>query len=234
MEENQTSNKRILVLVSSKNFWLAELTHPYWHFSERGCEIDIASPLGGKITMDPTSDPYSETSWEKNDIVSMGFLSDKKLVGRLNSTLKISDVDFSKYDGVHVVGGAGPCFDMYPNQEVANLLENFSKANKIIGTICHGSIVLANIPRIMKGKRATGFSRVEDAQVEELYGANFIPYFPQIEMEKAGINFRKTDPWGINVQIDGNIISGQNQQSASEYAIAYTHILFGKNPVQDR
>jgi putative intracellular protease/amidase len=224
---------KILFIVSSAKvgFWLAELTHPYWHFSERGHEIDFASPEGGKGTVDPTSDPYTETSWEKNDLVSKGFLADQALVDKLGATIALKDINPELYDAVHIVGGGGAAVDLYPNVEVKRILDYFWTANKFIGTICHGSIALANNPDKVAGKQATGFSRVEDAQVEALYGLDFIPNFPEPVMVAAGINYVHVEPWGLRVVIDGKLITGQNQQSASEYAIAYCHILAGASPV---
>lgn len=225
---------KILFIVSSSKvgFWLAELTHPFWHFTERGHEVTLSSPQGGAIHRDPTSDPYSDTSWEKADIVSKGFLSDKALASLLDNTVALSDVRPEEYDAVHVVGGGGAAVDLYPNDDVRRILGQISSAGKLVGTICHGSIALANIPELVKGRHATGFSRVEDAEVEKLYGADFIPNFPQPIMESAGLNFRHVEPWGLCVVVDGKFITGQNQQSASEYSIAFTHALTGKTPVQ--
>lgn len=224
---------RILSLVSSAHigFWLAELTHPYWHFTERGYEVDIASPAGGAVRPDPMSLPDSDGSWEADDLVSRGFLSSGALAAKLNATLPLGEVDVADYDGVHVVGGAGPTVDMYPNAQVAELLTKFWQADKVVGTICHGSIVLANIPNLVRGRRATGFSRAEDAQAEQIYGVDFIPHFPEPTMVAAGIDFVHVQPWGVRVVIDGKLITGQNQQSASEYAIAYLHLLEGSSPV---
>lgn len=225
---------KILFVVSSADigFWLAELTHPFWHFSERGAKIDIASPAGGKVKPDPTSDPYSKDSWEGDDMVSKGFLSDQRLVDRLETTIPLKDVHPEGYDAVHVVGGGGAAIDLYPNVDLARILEHFLKTGKIVGTICHGSIALANVPKLVAGRRATGFSRAEDAEVEKLYGADFIPNFPQPVMEKAGILFEHTEPWQLRVVVDGKLISGQNQQSASEYSIAFNHLLAGGTPVR--
>ncbi|MGN8070983.1 type 1 glutamine amidotransferase domain-containing protein [Mucilaginibacter sp. 22184] len=224
---------KILFIVSSAQlgFWLAELTHPYWHFSEAGHEIDIASPQGGKVIMDPTSDPYTEKSWEKADLVSKGFLSDTVLIDKIENTIPLYKINVSDYDALHVVGGGGPAVDLYPNTEVKNILEAFWSAGKFIGTICHGSIALGNVPELVKGKHATGFSREEDTQAEALYGINFIPNFPQPVMEGAGILYECTDPWEPRVVVDGKLITGQNQQSASEYAIAYNHLMAGETPV---
>ncbi len=224
---------KILFLVSSAKlgFWLAELTRPYWHFIERGHEVDFASPVGGKVAWDRTSDPYSEGSWEANDLVSKGFLSDKALISRLEATIALKDVHPEGYDAVHVVGGGGAAVDLYPNDQVTGILEHFWAANKVVGAICHGSIALANNPDRVSGRRATGFSRQEDSEAEKLYGIDFIPNFPQPIMEKAGIDFVHVEPWGVRVVVDGKLVTGQNQMSATEYAIAFNHMLAGKNPV---
>lgn len=224
---------KVLSIVSSADigFWLAELTHPYWHFAERGIEVDIASPAGGAVRPDLMSLPDAEGSWESDDLVSRGFLADRVLADRLNATLRLRDVDIADYDAVHVVGGAGPAVDLYPNAQVAEILRGFWNSGKIVGTICHGSIVLANIPEIVKGKRATGFSRAEDRLAEQIYGTDFIPHFPEPTMVAAGIDFVHVEPWGVRVVVDGRLITGQNQQSASEYAIAYIHLLQGATPV---
>ena len=224
---------KILFLLSSAEigFWLAECTHPYWHLTERGHEIDIASPRGGKASFAAMSDPYSEGSWEANDIVSKGFLSDKALVAKLDTTTAFEDVRPEDYDAVHVVGGGGAAVDLYPNEQVARILEHFWATGKVVGAICHGAIALANNPDRVAGRRATGFSREEDAEVEKVYGKDFIPNFPQPVMEAAGMDFVHVEPWGLRVVIDGKLVTGQNQQSASEYAIALTHVLAGRSPV---
>lgn len=223
----------VLIIVSSSDigFWLAELTHPYWHFAERGATVVFASPSGGRVKYDPTSDPYSENSWEKDDLVSKGFLSDERLVARLSSTTALKDIRPEEYDAMHIVGGGGAAVDLYPNDDMKRILGHFWSTDKLIGAICHGAIALANNPDRVAGRRATGFSRIEDAEVEKLYGENFIPNFPQPVMEKAGIKFSHVEPWGIQVVVDGKLITGQNQQSASEYSIAFNHILYGNNPV---
>ena len=79
--------KVLFIATSVENgLWLAELTHPFWHLTERGVDVDFASPKGGKITWYQISDPYGQNSQESNDIVSKGFLSDKTLVAKTEST----------------------------------------------------------------------------------------------------------------------------------------------------
>ncbi len=149
---------KVLFVISSSEtaFWLSEVTHPYWHLTERGVAVDFASPRGGKVVYDPYSDPHFEKSLEPDDLVSKGFLSDKSLLGKLEATLKLSDVDLSAYDAIHVAGGRGATFDLFPNEDVARALEFFWAQDKVVGAICHGAVALGNIPDRIRGRQVTG------------------------------------------------------------------------------
>ncbi len=67
IDRTSSSPKRILMVVANPSvattvgwpvgFWAAELTHPYYEFSEVGYEITVASPDGGKVELDQLSDP---------------------------------------------------------------------------------------------------------------------------------------------------------------------------------
>jgi putative intracellular protease/amidase len=225
---------KVLFIISSSDtaFWLSEVTHPYWHLTERGVEVDFASPKGGKVVFDPYSDPYFEKSTEPDDLVSKGFLSDKELARKLETTLKLKDVDLSDYDAIHVAGGRGATFDLYPNEDVARALEYFWAQDKVVGAICHGAIALGNIPDRIRGRRVTGFTLEGDKQLQKQFGSGFlIPHYPQTVLEETGAIYTGTEPYAPKVVIDGRLITGQNQQSASEYALAMLHRMTGKTPV---
>jgi putative intracellular protease/amidase len=225
---------KVLFIATSveEGLWLAELTHPYWHLSERHVEIDIASPKAGKLSWIGISDPYEANSQEANDIVSKGFLSDKALAAKLETTLSLSDVDPAKYDGVHVAGGIGPAIDLYPNAEMGRILEYFFTAGKIVGCICHGTIALGNNPDRIKGRQVTGYSLAEDEVWERILGKKpFLPNYPQQILEKAGAIYTCAPIDGLRVVVDGKLVTGQNQWSASEYALQLYHLLTGFTPV---
>src|SRR5271156_7014171 len=84
---------KVLFIISNSEtaFWLSEVTHPYWHLTERGVEVDFASPRGGKVVFDHYSDPHFEKSLEPDDLVSKGFLSDRKTAAKFETTLKLKD-----------------------------------------------------------------------------------------------------------------------------------------------
>jgi putative intracellular protease/amidase len=225
--------KALFIITSNETgAWLSEITHPYWHLTERGIDVDFASPEGGKVVWTPLSDPYGENSQEAEDLVSKGFLSDKALTARLDATMKLSEVDLDQYDVVHVAGGQGATYDLFPNENVARTLEHFFSEEKVVGAICHGAISLGNIPDRVQGRRVTGYSLEGDKELERFFGPGFlIPPYPQKVLEEAGTTYSSvgyTDPC---VVIDGKLITGQNQQSASEYAIALLHLIAGESPV---
>jgi putative intracellular protease/amidase len=225
---------KVLFIISSSEtaFWLSEVTHPYWHLRERGVDVDFASPLGGKVVYDHYSDPHFEKSMEPDDLVSKGFLVDEKSAAKLETTLKLSDVDLSVYDAIHVAGGRGATFDLFPNEDVAKALEYFWANDKVVGAICHGAIALGNIPGRIQGRQVTGFTLEADKQLQAMFGSSFvIPHYPQKVLEDAGGVYTSTDPYTPKVVIDGRLITGQDQSAASEYALALLHLMTGLSPV---
>jgi putative intracellular protease/amidase len=225
---------KVLFIISSSEtaFWLSEVSHPYWHLTERDVEVDFASPKGGRVVYDQYSDPHFEKSMEPNDLVSKGFLSDPKVQEKLANTLPLKDVDLSAYDAIHVAGGRGATFDLYPNEDVAKALEYFWSKDKVVGAICHGAVALGNIPNRIRGRRVTGFTLQGDKQLQEMFGSGFlIPHYPQKVLEDTGAIYSSIAPYTPKVVIDGKLITGQDQSAASEYALALLHLMTGHSPV---
>jgi putative intracellular protease/amidase len=111
-----------IITGSDQGTWLSEVTHPYWYLIERDVEVDFSTPKGGRVVWDPLSNPATENSAEPHDLITKGFFSDKALAAKLATTEKLKDVDLDRYDSVHVAGGLGAVFDLYPNRDVAKAL----------------------------------------------------------------------------------------------------------------
>jgi putative intracellular protease/amidase len=70
---NAKAPKRVAIVISNPavstttgwpvGFWWSELAHPYSVFSERGYEIEIFSPNGGKCEADAMSDPRDPSGY---------------------------------------------------------------------------------------------------------------------------------------------------------------------------
>jgi putative intracellular protease/amidase len=225
---------RVLFVITSHETgaWLSEITHPYWALAERGIDVDFASPAGGKIVWTPLSDPYGDGSQEPDDLVSKGFLADQELTGKLDHTIALADVDIDRYDAVHVAGGQGATYDLYPNEELGRILEHFWAQEKVVGAICHGAIALGNIPGRVRGRPVTGYSLEGDKTLEQFFGPDFlIPHYPQKVLEDTGAQYTSVEYTQPRVIADGKLVTGQNQQSASEYGLVLLHAVTGETPV---
>src|SRR5689334_12498967 len=107
--------KRVLIVVANPTtattvgwpvgFWGAELTHPYYELTERGVEVTIASPKGGKVQMDLLSDPRDPSKWSSGDLITMGFVNTPELMALLENTPGLSDLDLDDYDAIMIAGG---------------------------------------------------------------------------------------------------------------------------------
>ena len=225
---------RVLFIISSSDtaFWLSEVTHPYWHLTERGVDIDFASPLGGKVTYDPYSDPYFERSTEADDLVSKGFLSDKELVARLELTAKLSDVDLTPYDAVHVAGGRGADLRSLSQQGRQKALNYFWEKDKVVGAICMARSRLGISLTLSAAAERRAIPWRSDKALQQMFGSGFlIPHYPQTVLEEAGSTYSRVGANDHYVIRDGKLVTGQNQQSASEYGLTFLHAMTDSTPV---
>ena len=104
-----------------------------------------------------------------------------------------------------------------------------------MGAICHGAIALGNNPDRIRGRKVTGYTLEGDQELERTFGSGFlIPHYPQKILEDAGGDYQRVAPNDPYVVVDGKLVTGQNQQSASEYALVLLHTMSGQDPVVGR
>ena len=78
----------------------------------------------------------------------------------------------------------------------------------------------------------TGYTLEGDQELQRLFGSGFlIPHYPQRVLEDAGGAYVRVAPNDPYVIRDGKLVTGQNQQSASEYALVLLHAISGQSPV---
>src|ERR1700730_11778206 len=117
---NPKRRKRIAIVIANPavstttgwpvGFWWSELSHPYFSFQERGYEIEVFSPEGGKCEAGAMSDPRDPSDYSSTDLISMGFLSTPKLAALTQNTKKASEIVVNNFDAILVAGGQGPMF----------------------------------------------------------------------------------------------------------------------------
>ena len=126
------AKKRILLVAANSStstttgwpigFWWAELTHPYWAFTEAGYDVEIRSPLGGALQADSYSDPEDPSGYSAHDILSLGFKKSPAHAALLQNTPSIDDVDPAAYDGVFLTGGQSPMYTFRGNSTLERLV----------------------------------------------------------------------------------------------------------------
>jgi putative intracellular protease/amidase len=150
---NPKSKKRVAIVISNPaissttrwpaGFWWSELTHPYYAFNEKGYEVEVFSPSGGKCEPDGMSDPRDPSGYSSSDLVSMGFIHSPKLVALVENTKKVSTIDVRNFDAILVAGGQGPMFTYEKAVDLHKKLVEFYEAGKIACVLCHGVSLLA-------------------------------------------------------------------------------------------
>ena len=195
--------------------WLEEFALPYYESNQNGFEIVVASPLGGKIPIDPNSIPDGIPElWQS-------------ALKALSNTVILSTVNYQQFDALILPGGHGPMFDLAQDVILAKILRYFALENKIIGAVCHGpaalvSATLLNGQSIVANRKVTGFTNEEEVMVKL---DKLVPFLLEDKLKELGANYVSSQAWSEHVIIDGNIITGQNPQSSGKFAKAVADAL---------
>lgn len=196
----------------------SEFTAPYYEFLDARMSVDLASIKGGKIPIDPISfKRFVKSEYDDR------FLADPKLQDKVQNSLQIDQVDFTKYDIIFLAGGWGAAYDFGYSKVLGQKITQAYTTGKVIGGVCHGllGLLLAydeNDQPLLKGLRITA---VTNKQIEELR-ISITPQHPERELRKAGAKFESAtaflDIFANHVVIDRGIVSGQNQNAGAEVA----------------
>lgn len=233
---NVTSDqkKRVLMVVANPStspvtqwpvgFWWAELTHPYWAFTEAGYDVDIRSVDGGALEADGFSDPEHESGYSVDDIVSLGFKKSAAHAAKLADTKSIEDVNPNTYDAVFFVGGQSPMITFPGNEKVQGLIASFYEAGKITALVCHATCALLETKLssgdlLVKDKTWTGFADSEEKFADEFVGMKIQPFWIEESAKKLeGTNFIVDSRFREHAVRDGNLVTGQQQFSGAAAA----------------
>ncbi|HVV75753.1 MAG TPA: type 1 glutamine amidotransferase domain-containing protein [Mycobacteriales bacterium] len=207
------TNHGVLDVGKATGVFASELTVPYYAFLDAGMTVDVASPKGGTIPVDPLSlKPVIRSAADDR------FLADDTLRRKVNESLAIADLDIGDYDILYLAGGWGAAFDFAISEELAAAVTAAAAADLLIGGICHGPLGLVNASApdgrpFVEGRR---ISAVTDKQVREL-GIGSTPYHPETELRRKGAEFesetRFRDPFANHWVVDGTLVTGQNQNA---------------------
>lgn len=204
--------------------WAAEIVHPYWEFINNGYAVDIVSPDGGEVKFDGFSDPDDASKYAAWDVLSLGFKKDERKMALLKNTPKLSSVNPNDYKAIMVAGGQGPMVTFIDNAELQKFFTDFYQTGKPTAVICHGTCILlkTKLPNgkyLVDGKKWTGFANTEENYADAFVGQKIQPFRIEDEARKMpNSKFEVGEPFGSHAVQDGNLITGQQQNSGAEAA----------------
>jgi putative intracellular protease/amidase len=212
-------------------FWWAELTHPYFRFTEVGYDVELFSPLGGRCEADAMSDPEDASQWQAEDVISRGYKHDPQFLKLVETTRPVDEIDQDRFDAIVVVGGQGPMFTFEAATNLQAKFTEFYEAGRACAALCHGVALLrytrlSSGESLVAGRTVTGFANVEedfaDRSVWEM-GAlprdrHVMPWRIEDELKALGANFIQAGLWKGFAIRDGNLITGQQNFSGGDTA----------------
>jgi putative intracellular protease/amidase len=217
-----TSHDRLGSTGEKTGFWLEEFAAPYYAFTDAGATITLASPAGGQPPVDPKSAlPEHQTEATRR------FQADASARARLAVTRKLADVAASSFAALFYPGGHGPMWDLAVDATSIALIEAFVKAGKPVGAVCHAPVALTEARGpdggyLVRGKRVTGFSNEEEQAIGL---ATEVPFLLEDRLRERGGLYRRGPLWAPHVEVDGQLVTGQNPASSVPVAQALLNLL---------
>jgi putative intracellular protease/amidase len=233
-QHNAGNNGKVLLIASNPavskqtgwpiGVWAAEVIHPYWEFANAGYTVDIASPEGGEVKIDGYSDPSDESKYAAWDFLSLGFLEDVAKASLLKKTIKLSTINPKDYKAILVCGGQGPMYTFIDNTELHKFFVDFYLTGKPTAAICHGTSILlkTKLPNgkfLVDGKKWTGFANSEENYADAYVGKQIQPFrIEDLARKMPNSKFVVAPMFEAFAVEDGNLVTGQQQNSGAEAA----------------
>jgi putative intracellular protease/amidase len=142
----------------------------------------------------------------------------------LANTQPLSEVNPDDYAAIFLVGGQGPMYTFKGNAGLEKLFVQFYEAGKPSAAVCHSTTLLLEArgsdgELLVKGKTWTGFADAEEDFADNAVGMKIQPYRIEDEARKLpGTTFQVAAPFASYAIADGNLITGQQQNSGADAA----------------
>jgi putative intracellular protease/amidase len=219
------TQKRVLIILTAASsmpledgtdhptgFWAEEFIVAHRGLLAAGLEVVLATPGGKPAPVDPGSLSLQMLG-ESLAREYVEYLTG--IDGVLHHPVAVDEVETSDFDAIVMPGGHGPMVDLAADEAVGHLLENADAEGKIIAPFCHGpaGLLAAKKPNgnfLFADRTMTAFTDRE----EKAGGVRKIGWYLAACLKELGVRFVEKEPFVSHVEIDGNLISGQNPQSS--------------------
>jgi len=197
-------------------YFLREVAYPYSILKEAGHNINFCSPKGGKVSADPLSLDYGD------DQTIINFYENDEIQEKLSSTNNPENINSNEYKCIVFTGGHGTMWDFPGNSVLERLTREIYEKNGLVGAICHGPAIFANLKLtngsyLVSGKKISCFTDDEEKHVKL---ENEVPFLLESKLISLGANHTKADKFQPHVEIDNRVITAQNPPSSSKFGEA--------------
>ncbi|SDK58702.1 Putative intracellular protease/amidase [Jeotgalicoccus aerolatus] len=215
-------SKSVLLIVTSHDrisgdkdkptgVWLSEAAEPYIAFQSAGFKVDIASPKGGSVPVDPNSVENGSNDEKFTEVTKL-----------LQKTERVKDVVYEGYDAIFLAGGHGAMYDFPGDPDIQNIMAYFKDQGRIVSAVCHGPAAFADAKTkdgkyLVDGIKLTAFTNAEEDATKL---SEDMPFMLQTKLEENGAGFVAGAAGEENVVSSGSFVTGQNPVSAEAVAKA--------------
>jgi putative intracellular protease/amidase len=145
--------KKILIPLPDNDFDLTEVAVPWKLFTQQNYQITFATENGNRAYCDPkliTGVIFGQLGAEKEAIT---FYHELEKTETFLHPIKYSDIIAGQFDLLVLPGGHAQGMKQYLESKILqDKVLQFFELNKLVGSICHGSIVLARTINPATGK----------------------------------------------------------------------------------
>jgi len=223
-EKSNQNGDKILFIVSNASFHgisklptgnsFSEIVNAYDTFKKEGFTVDFVSPYGGSIPL-----AYINTS----DALQKKLLYSEDFMYALKHTKKPKEIIAKDYKAVHYIGGGSAMYHVPKNKEIQKItMTIFEEYNGIVSSVCHGTAGIVDLKTkdgkyLVNNKIISGYPEAYEKE-----GAEYFKQFPfliQKTIEERGGMFKYSPRNSVHVEVQGNVITGQNYLSSKDVAL---------------
>lgn len=220
------NNVQLKELKDTAGFWFSELVHFYTIVKHQNFEVNLVTPLGGKVIPDLLS-----TKRFFLDNEAEAYYYSKKFMQNFDNTESIDVIKEKNFKAVYLAGGFAAIHYYAANQRINEVVGNVFARGGYVATTGLGIAALLNLTTsnddfIIDRKQITGLSLFE----ETLLGVRkSFDIHLQEEIRKRNAFYSKAFfPLTSYAIKDGRIITGENANSTRAVAWQLVYSLKAK------
>lgn len=225
--------KRVIIPLPDKDFDTTEVSVPWKRFRENGFEVIFATE--NKII--PETDPLLLTGVIFGqlgaEIETIEIYREMQKSEEFQNPIAYSEINPESYDLLHLAGGHAKGMKQYLESKVLQeKVVEFFRLNKLVGSICHGGIVLARSidektgKSVIYKKNLTALTKILERTAYYITAWKLGDYYrtyPEYVQDEVSRNLKDNSQFKTGsltkpfVVTDGNLVTARYPKDAEFY-----------------